>query len=323
MTVATPVTGFQGYVQYGKETTWGTEATTIASAFGKEQSIEIIPEYEIQRIFGAGSRNAQALSSGRFKGMFNMNFTLGTSHWMAAVLGSSSTSGTNPYVHTYSEANILPSITVEAGLDLDTDSVRKFLGTQINEMTMTGRTGDPIRVSLNCLYKTETEGTNFDSNPATDAETPMTFANATIECPDGTQIDIMDSFTVRVLNNVRMIVGCGSGLPQARVFGQRVYEITYSGTYNQALDFLEKFYGGSTGPVSQPAETATIQFNITNGLSGADERHIILDFNNIRIPAHAVRFDGSGEPVMEDVTIWARGTAQFKGEDNTATTIFD
>lgn len=315
------VTGAYSYAQYGKEETkYGTEASTIASAFGK--GLRITPRALNNMIVtrGIGSRNAASIVAGRFDGILEIEFTLGTSHWLAAVIGAAASTSSNPYIHTFSEANDIPSITIENGVDLTTDSVRKYLGCKINTCEITATVGEPVRVRLEVLYKTETEGTTLDATPATDSESPFIFAHGDLEIPNATDVTKVQSFVLRINNNLIQTLGIGSRFVQASTPGNREYTFELTKAFEDATQ-LERFYGGATTPVAAPAETATLELNFTNGLADANERHIYFTGTGVQFDEHSDPQD-VGDRIDEIIRGIIR-SGEFVGEDNTATTIFD
>lgn len=319
-----PVTGALSYVQLRKETTYGTDAAGTDMAFGHGVNTEPTRRNNITRVRGLGSRNAESLVEGRFEGSLAVNFILSNNRWLGAVLGSSSSAAAgSAYDHTYAEADTIPSMTIEEGTDLGTtDHVSKFLGCKVNELTMRCNAGEVVNVTMDTIYKTETEGSSLDGTPASEAESPMFFAEGTLELPSGSTLARVQSIDFRISNNLIRTYGLGSRLISALVEGNRDYTFTINKTFEVASDMLEKFYGNVAGPSSTTiAETATLVLTFTNGDSGADERTLVLTLTGVKLDEETLP-KTTGEVIMENVTGFGR-TLGAVGTDASATTIFD
>jgi hypothetical protein len=323
--VDSPVGGQSSYGQYGKEAVaYGTEAASIASAFGNGLSIETTRRNGINRVVGLGSRNAQKLIEGTYELTVNTNFILGTSHWMAAVLGSVADTGGggDAYNHTYSEANTLPSVTIEDGTDLGTtDSVVKYLGCKVNECTISCNVGEPVNVKLEWFAKTETEGSTLDASVASDSEEPLIFAHGSLQLPSGTTFVNVQSVDLTISNNLDRRYGLGSRLLQKLIEGERHYTVRINKTFENSTDMLEDFYGGVAGPSATTiAETATLILIYTNGLATTLERSLTVTITGLKSDEHSQN-KKTGEVLLENST-WFGRTAAIIGVDMTATTPF-
>ncbi len=315
-----PRTGAFSYCQYGLEANFGAESAAITSAFGHNVSCVAERRNNLIRRLGLNDRNVQKLINGNFEGIVTIEGDLASTHWLAALWGASASTSSAPYVHTYTEANTLPSITIEDGTDLGTtDSISKYLGCKLDDVGLTMTVGEVIRFRALFFYRTELEGTSIDASPATDAEEPFTFANATIEIPDGTTLNRVQRLEWGLRNALTRRVGLGSRLPSKIIPTTRSYEFSFDKSFENSA-MLEQSLGTGTGVGATQSETSA-DINITNGGAAAAERHL-------QIQMGGVKFDNfqapkiPGEVIDESITAIAR-TGTGIGEDNTATTIFD
>lgn len=270
---------------------------------------------------GLGNRGAQVLIPAQFEGMATVEGTLANTHLLAAAFGSSSTATGTPDTHTYYEVNTLPSITIENGIDLaGTDSVTKLRGCKINDLTITGAIGEPVRFRATLFYKVEEEGTSLDTSPAAEAHEPFNFAQCTVELPDGTSLERVQRFEFTLNNNLIRSYGLGSRLLSKLIPGNRSYNFTVESTFENASDLLELFYGSGTGPASTMS-AKSIDMNITNGLSGDNERHLQVQLGNIKLDSQTLP-QRVGEQIVETVSGIARSGTGI-GQDADTSTIFD
>jgi hypothetical protein len=315
-----PISGASGYVQFGKETTYGTQATTINSSFGHDVELNIESKNSIIESEDTNNRDTVKMVEGKFEGRATVTGSLANTHWIATALGSSITTGTSPYTHAFNAVNTLPSITIEKGLNLGTtDSVRLMLGCKLDNMTISGAIGEPIKFKAVYFYKTETGSTTIDATPATDAEEVFTMANASVAIPYGTTIAEVQRFEFNYDNNLIESRGAGSRFLTNIIPGKRKYSVNMDSAYENSA-ILAAFMGSTTGPLAVVAEK-TIDLNITNGNTGTAERHLEIYFTGAKPDVFTDPLKPNTQ-VDQSVTIKAR-TGTAVAQDNSATTIFD
>lgn len=313
-----PITGAQVYHQFGWESTFGSEATTIDKVFGLDTRITPNSRNNLIRIRGLNSRNVQKMIAGQYEGELTINFTFTNAYWLKAVLGSVSDGGSAPYTHTFSEADTIPSMTVEVGLDLGTtDCVRKFLGVKINRMTMTCSVNEPVKVNLECFYKKEAPfGTSLDGSPASVSEDPLSFHHAKLEYPNGTTIANVQSIEVNIENGLIRTYGLNSRSVNSLLEGPRSYSGRITHTFEDYTDFLEDVGTGHNDTVT---EKATLELTISNGESGSDERSLVLLLGDIKLDTESLPINPN-EQVNEDIDYVAEEVDNCVYSNNTSTT---
>ena len=152
-------------VLLGKETTPGTEASSIAKKLGYAPSIT--PKVELEMIKGqsAFSQDIRYTKHVRKSPAFEVEFDVLDWWWLYAIMGGHSVSGTGPYTHTLTLANKLPSYSIEAISD-DLGESFKFLGSKMDEMELSIAEGSPVKA------KTSWKAMDFikDTTPQSAAE---------------------------------------------------------------------------------------------------------------------------------------------------------
>lgn len=277
------------YALFGFETTAFKTAAPATKAFGWDVKItKAGGANAIKRIFNLGNRNAQKLLEGQFAGALSIDFALGAPWFLKGVLGSFSTAGVGPYNHTITEiAGVAPSMTVDAGVDLSTDAVVKYLGTFINTCTLAvAAPGDPVRVTLDCLYATEVKGTSGYLSQTADLDSPFNFAQATLEVPNGTTIADIQSLDITINNSAALRHALGSRFASGYSMRERTYDIAVTNYFDDAATYLEQFYGSVTGPVAVLTEIADLEFVLDNGQGTTARRAYNFLFSGIKIDSH-------------------------------------
>lgn len=291
--------------KYGWETTFGTISSSLDKTFGQGLKITTLQrKNNIEPIYSIGSRNAQALVPKKYEGMLGVEFALANPWFLQAVFGTVTSTGTNPTTHTFTESDTIPSISFENNINTDTPSVAKLLGAIVETCTITCAVGEIVKVKLDMPFSNETHSTSTSAQVSETFEL-YTFANGTLELPDGSTIADVQNVEVVVKNKPEHVFGIGSRFSQQAPVKEREYTAKTTLAFEQSANLLTKLYGGASGPVANPAETATMELVFDNGLTSANQRQISLLFTGIQLDDHNLSQDPT-TLIMEDVGVSMR-----------------
>jgi len=298
------------YVRYGYESTYGTAVAdgSLTTYFGHNVKFNATAKNNIEKIPNLNNRNYTKYAAKKFEGSWSADFQVSNWYWMKGVLGSVATTGGGPYTHTYNEAVTPPGITIQQSEDLDSDSERSFTGCLINEATVSFSVGDVVSGKLSGIYQKEAKDTtplNANGNSA-DSEEVFTFAHATLELPQSTTLTEVQSLEISINNNWEPIWGLGSRLFTQRAAKQRDYLIKVKKTREADSDLLDDFYGSTTALANpnKPADIATMELTVTNGLATTSERSFTMLLDLIQVDEYGSPVN-TGEVSNEDVTLFA------------------
>ena len=302
--------GHNSYANYGVETTYST-ATTTALSFGHGISISACDKTNnLKRIYGLGSRNAAAFAAGKFEGALTIDFDITEDPWwFECLLGSWTTASTeSPYTHTFSEANLPPSMTIENGIDMTTDAVMDYKGVVIAEAKIVAEVGDaPAHCTLTCLYGDEANTSASISTQATESGTVYSFGEATLEVPNGTTISNTERVELTIVNNAILGYGLGARTSSYRSMGAREYSVITVNYFDDHATYMASLYGTTTQVTTTPSSIATLELNLTRGTGATLQSIAILlttaSINSISLPQVC------GEVNMETVEIFASSGA--------------
>ncbi len=301
--MANPVT--ISWSKYGWETTFGTVAGTIDKTLGQGIKITTLQrKNNIESVFTLGSRNAQELVPEKYEGLLGLEFALANPWFLRAVFGTVTSTGTNPTTHTFTESDTIPSISFENDVDSDTPSVAKLLGCKVEACTITCAIGEIARVKLDLPFANETHGSSTSAQVAETFEL-YTFAYGSLELPDGTTLADVQNVEVAIKNKTEPIFGLGSRFAQQMPVKEREYTAKATLAFEASANLLTKLYGGSSGPVANPAETATMELVFDNGLTSANQRQISMVFTGVQLDDHNMPQDPT-TVLMEDASLIMR-----------------
>jgi hypothetical protein len=320
-------TGAFNYIQWAKESTFGTAAANIQGAcalpFGFEQKISSL-NFTNNKIplSQLGDVRVKTYAYGQTQGSFSVDFVL-ASPWFFELIGfkdSGVTGCAAPYSHTWdidctSATEIPQSFTVQAGQESGaTDIVRTLVGSIANSATISTSVGEVVRVSLDANYANETLTAALDACPASESvcnHIPFTFAHGTLELPNCTVIAEVQCVSITFSQNTEHLWGIGNSVAVNSF--RRLFEITgtFKGTftcttqlvnlYEQQKDTIENTCPASTLTVEQP----TLKLTFDNTLCGTSERTIVIALSGIAIDSHSINIEPN-EPVFEDIPFQAR-----------------
>ena len=300
--------GYGAYVNYGYEASYGAGAVS-ARVFGRGQKITHTRRNNMERVYGVGARNASTTVALRYEGTASSEFILSNGSFFRGLMGTCiDTGGGGPsYVHTYSEANTLPSFAVDTGTEMgDTDEVTELKGCKIGTCTITTAVNEVVRVRLECPYKTETLATSGIGSQVAETYTPMTFAQGIVEWTGGGgTIGIVQNVELTINNTLEGLWSVGSRLKQYEVEKVREYNIKLTIAFRDVAELLTKFYGASGAPsTGTPSPQANVVLTFDTGGTGADSNKIVITLANIYFDEETLPKDVN-EVIKEDVSGWA------------------
>lgn len=310
-----PTSGYSSYVNYGFEATYGSAATGTRT-FGHGAKITISRKNNMEKIFGLGARNATTTVPKQYEGSASVEFIMSNGSFFRGILGAVADGGSAPYTHTYTETNTVPSFTIATGTELGTnDEVTALLGCKINSATITAAVGEVVKVRIECPYKTETLATSGLGSQVAETEEPFVFSEGTLSI--GGTINNVQSAEVTFNNNSEGIFGLGSRFKTAEVEKQREYSVKLTVAFSDVSALLTKFFGNAAGPsTTTVAPQASLVLTFTNGLTGIDQRSVVMTFANIYFDSESLPKDVT-EVIKEDVDGWALSCTSIVYSNNT------
>lgn len=297
--------GVNSWVLFGWETTFGTAATTIDKCFGQGVRLGTLNQKNnIEPIYELGNRNAQVLLPLKYEGSASIEFLMASPWFLRAIMGTVSSTTASPYTHTFSESNTIPSLTIKNVVNSATPSVRNLLGYKAAEANISCSIGEAAKVRLTGAFVNESLTTTTASSVA-ESFAPMHFAYGSLEIPASSTIALIQNCEINILNNPELAYGLGSRHAQQAIEKNRKYTIKTSMIFQQSADILTKVYGGATGPVISPAETATLNLTFDNGLTGTNQRQIKYAFTGVQFDEDSIPQDPTAA-IIEDAVAYAR-----------------
>lgn len=294
------------FVHYGWETTFGTATTTSDKTFGHGIRVTTLNrKNNIEPLFTCGARNAQKLIAKKFEGAATIEFALANPWWFRAVMGTVTSTGTNPTTHTFTETDTIPSITIANEVSTDTASIAKLLGCKVVNCVITAAVGEIARGRLDFVYANESHSATTTSQVSESLDV-FTFAHGALELPNGTTIAEVQNAEITIANNPEMMWGLGSRLGQQCPVKNREYSARATIAMEASATLLEKLYGGASGPEATDVdETATMELVFDNGQTSANQRQISLLFTGVQLNEHNMPQDPT-TAIMEDVPFTMR-----------------
>jgi hypothetical protein len=324
------VSGWATAIKYDFETSFGTGGTATY-AFGWGTKLTANKINNIERVYGLGSRNSQYTIAKKFEGKLTIDFVLGNAYWLRAVLGAQGAAGgVGPYTHAFTEANNPPSMQIVVGTDLgDTDMVTTYTGVVISSAKLTMAVNEPVRVTLDCFYKTESTATSGTFTGPTDTYAdPMTFAMGTVtyagQAMGNTYSGQVQSAELTINNNTELIWGLGSRLGQERINKAREYNfrMTYALlSVSSSADVFENVLGDTSAPLIPATGNitgVTLVLTLDNGLATSYTRSLVFTFTSSKtfLNSSNMVFDVN-ELLKDDVEGWAESISTCVYTDNT------
>ena len=224
-------------VGYNEESVYGTPVAATLQP-GILQTFDPTVTPNIQRLRGTNwGRSAKWLIAALRERSFSFETRVQNGRLLKVALGSVATTGLDPYTHTISEAETLPSFTFEHAIqDLTTGGVtRKYAGAKVNTATLSGADmGTPLTLALECIAKDVTKDTWANKSTVTEVTTkPYLMEQNVLEIPDGTQYDgAVDNWNLRIAEGLQPVPDTAGGIKTIKWLseGNRDYDLTLNVT---------------------------------------------------------------------------------------------
>jgi hypothetical protein len=234
--------------------------------------------------------------------MASFDFFLSNPWLFRAVMGSVATTGTGPYTHTYTVANLPISMEIEVAFQGSGGNVVRLLrGAVANTFSLTASVNELVRCRLDVLYADEASGAL--GSAIVDALDPMVFQHGTLEIPVGTAVAEVQSFDLTIANNALMVWGLGDIRPSSAVWQNFDPTGRISVTMKNRT-FLDRLRGTSA--------TGRLVFNFS------PTHQIIFNFDTIGYGEHTVGLEPNAL-VVEEVPILIQGLTNIQAINNVGT----
>lgn len=232
--------GFDAFLQIGKESTYGVKPASVNQWVGIVQSFSPEEENNLQKEYGLGSRNyIQAkIGSKSFGGKFEFlvqNFKM-FEYALGSVSYGSTADGNGMYTHTISEANDLPSFTVQAGVLGSTNFVRDFVGCKVDSLTLTAEKEEALTCEVEFVAKNAIDGTT-GTPPVADTASYFSFYEGSVKL-NGVQQDLVEQFELEINNNLEGLYTLGSQTITRLQEGNREYKLSVDLIFEDNSQYL-------------------------------------------------------------------------------------
>lgn len=283
--MANPIAGTQARIAYGWEDIFNTASGTVNKQFS--QGVRV-PTYDIDNdaeyIYQIGSQDVQKSIAKTFKGSWGVEFIYSDPWWLQAILGGvPTTTGSAPYIHTWTVANSgissqQTAMSIQYGFDLATDSDQTLTGCIANNASITCAVGEPIKVRLDGWFSGVDKDTSLLGAVAP-VEDPVTFEAGTFALPNDEAITDVQSVELGWTRNNDPVYAIGSRYPQTNVAKAREWNIKVGSTYEQDTDFWDLLLGATDGTSATPTEIfGGCKLTLTNGGAGSATRSTVALF---------------------------------------------
>ncbi|WLR49593.1 phage tail tube protein (plasmid) [Halobacillus litoralis] len=223
--------GHDSYVTYGKETNFGTKASSPDIWIGIIQSFSPEESNNLQTQYGLGSRNFIQSRLGASNFGFSVEYLVQDLHIMEYVLGQVTDNGDGTF--DFAESNDLPSATFQAGVinPSGDDFIREYVGSKLDSFTLSASTEEALTAEAEWIAKELDDSVVSGSQPVADTSSYFMFYEGNITI-DGVQQGLVEEFELEVSNGLeRKYAINGERVPARILEGNREYTLSLSFTF--------------------------------------------------------------------------------------------
>lgn len=275
----------EAYVLIGKESTWGT-GVSATKDIGIVQEVDVRANQNFLKSHSLGAREVQFLTPLAFTVAGRLGpIQVQHGRIFEYVFGTvAHLETTGDWTHTFTEG-ILPSFTLEDGINSTADYVQKFTGCKINTATLSIDTGGVLTVSIDLTAKTIDQNTSAQTKIIS---TIPPFAYSQVHLKTGADLSEVELAEVQNLEitfgqNLDTDTGKGLGVRtlQQLTERERTYDFRFSMVFNDETEY-QRFLGGTglIGDTTVPTAFSLI-VNAHNGVTlGSGRRELYIKFQN-------------------------------------------
>jgi predicted heme/steroid binding protein len=233
--------GHDSYVGFGKETTFGTKATSPNNWIGIVQSFSPEESNNMEKQYGLGSRNFLQSKIGSKTYGGSVEYLVQNIDMLEGVLGAMSDDAVS--VKTFSEANDLPSYTFSSGFLGATDFVRDYVGCKIDTFTISAEKEEALTAELEFVAKDMQDGTSGTA-PVADTSSYFSFYEGKVTI-NGVEQALVEEFELEISNGLEGLFAINGEQTVARIQeGNREYSLSLGFIFEDTAQF-ELFKNGT------------------------------------------------------------------------------
>ncbi len=261
--------GYVGFTSQDDQTT-DTTPTTFVRLSSEEAMMQTQEVIEIRSLNADRELDAILKTQNTMGSSFETYLRPGNgTELLAYALGSDTVvAGTGIYTHTIIKAGEIPWLTIERQLD----SVERFIGCKIDQLVITGNSGQPVTINVNFLAS-DAEIQSSAASASYQTDEPFMFFDGTYTHDSSTTTNI-NAFTITINNNLKSIQTTDFK-PNDLLEGEFDIEITFTLKFEKDdAKYADVLFGGSTALVDT-LDSGDFTVNLSYG-SGTTNRRIQL-----------------------------------------------
>lgn len=259
----------------GSFPTFGSLSDSDYKPFGTNTTLDTFEgSNNAVRVLNPASREATNVIEQNFSGSVSISFELTNPWWIRAVINEASSSGSDPTTHTFDgdvpDIMRIFEVIEDAGVSAGNHVLTQSKGVVISTATVSVDVDGNVSVTLDGAYADEETDDDISTGslpngltqPSTNERT-MTFAQALVQRPDGTDLSLVQSASLTIENNTDMIGELGTRKSVDYSPKLRTADIDYGKLVEDDTE-VQRMYGSA----------ATVQEKVTN------KESITLQFDN-------------------------------------------
>ena len=288
--------GFDSYVVYGAETSFGAGATpAVGNRVGKVTNVNVTMTNNFFKTQGLGEgRNVTGAYTGPFDVSGSIDWDVDDFTFMQYAIGAKSGAGTlaDPWELKeldnigYAGVTEIPTIALEIGSEGGSvDHEITVDGCVVNNLTLTASQGEVLKASCDFIGRNVTSSATIITY-TTPTTSVFVFQQGSVNI--GAETFDCTSFALTIANNMQTYRNLGSRLIQQPVTGLRKYDFTITFKFKgdttastlSGTELLAYFFGAALTPATAATVTSyPVSLDIAEGAAATD-RVVAIDLEN-------------------------------------------
>ena len=311
--------GTHAQVLQKKEATYGTAVTPVYDTGCLVQDLTPDEDNALRRIYSIGQRNPQAIVAGSYSAKLSLTGHFQSGRMIEFAMGSVTHDATStPDIkHTYTEADTLPSFTLEDGFNATSDEAFTYAGCKVDTLTLGLALNGLLSLRTDIIAKTVAVTTSVNTQVISSLTTyPDYFGSLKTGTLDSeASIGELQSVEFVIRNVLDRKDTLGSRYLNELQAEEREYEFNFTMGFADDTEY-KLFLGGSSPSETDTPTIPSVIIDITNGVTLASgRREIYLKLADCSYSTVGTKTVVDGY-IYQDFVGWAKSVSSFYTYDN-------
>lgn len=302
-----------------KEAAYGTPVTPVYDCGGLVQALNVDEDNTLRRIYSIGHRNARDITAGSYSAKLSLEAHFQTGRLIEFAMGTVAHDITEaPDIkHTFTEADTLPSLTLEDGFNATSDEALTYAGCKVDSLTLGLALNGELSVRADLIAKTVAVTTSVQTEVISTLATHPDYFGSLKTGVLNTEATIgeLQSIELTIRNMLARKDTLGSRLLSELQANEREYEFSFTMGFANDTEY-KLFLGGAAPTATSTPSIPSVIIDINNAVAlKSGRRQVYVKLTNCSYSTVGNKTVVNGY-TYQDFVGWAESVSSMYSYDN-------